>query len=210
MTKEEIAAVLAEHKSWLEGNGGKRANMRYANMRGANMRYADMRGADMRYANMRYAKMEGANMESADMEGAKMEGANMEGANMRYANMRGANMRYANMRGADMRGADMRYANMEGANMEGADMRYANMRYAKINDKTVIGILRRATRSDGYEFFLWHCKEGYFIKAGCRFLDMEAARQHWTNTRQGTALGDESLDILDFFDAAIKRQGGAA
>ncbi len=125
----KIAAVLAEHKAWLEGNGGKRANL---------------------------------------------AGANLAGANLACANLA-----------------------------------RANLARAKINDKTAIGILRRATRSDGYEFFLWHCQEGYFIKAGCRFLDMETARQHWTNTRQGTSLGDESLDILDFFDAAIKRQEAA-
>ncbi|MFN8993250.1 MAG: hypothetical protein ACK5X3_06255, partial [Pseudomonadota bacterium] len=96
------------------------------------------------------------------------------------------------------------------AYLDGAYLARASLAGAKINDKTAIGILRRAMRSDGYEFFLWRCQEGYFIKAGYRFLDIEAARQHWTNTRQGTALGDESLNILDFFDAAIKRQGGAA
>ncbi len=130
MTKEEIADVLAQHKAWREGNGGKRANLSRADFLGANL--------------------------------------------------------------------------------SGADLSRADFLGAKINDKTAIGILRRAPRSDGYEFFLWHCQEGYFIKAGCRFLDMEAARQHWTATRAGTPLGDESLEILDFFDAAIKRQGGAA
>ena len=134
MTKEEIAAVLADHKAWLEGNGGKRAYL------------------------------VGANLYGARLDGARLDGANLVGANLVGA---------------------------------------------KINDKTAIGILRRAARSDGYEFFLWHCQEGYFIKAGCRFLDMEAARQHWTTTRQGTDLGNESLDILDFFDAAIKRQEAA-
>ena len=140
MTKEEIAAVLTEHRAWQEDKGGNRANL------------------------------DGANLARANLARANLDGANLAGANL------------------------------DGANLDGA----------KINDKTAIGILRRATRADGYEFFLWHCQEGYFVKAGCRFLDMEAARQHWTNTRQGTALGDESLDILDFFDAAIKRQGGAA
>ena len=139
MTKEEIAAVLADHKAWLKGNGGKRA-------------YLD---------------------------------------------------------GAYLAGAYLARAYLDGANLAGANLAGANLAGAKINDKTAIGILRRATRSDGYEFFLWRCQEGYFIKAGCRFLDMEAARQHWTNTRQGTALGDESMDILDFFDAAIKRQESA-
>jgi uncharacterized protein YjbI with pentapeptide repeats len=145
------------------------------------MQGADMQRASMRYANMRYA----------NMQGADMQGADMQRASMRYANMR-----YANMQGADMQGADMQGANMQGA----------NMRYAKIgNGKTAIGVLRRATRSDGYEFFLWHCEEGFFVKAGCRFLDIDAARQHWTATRAGKRLGDESLDILDFFDVAIKR-----
>ena len=110
MTKEEIAAVLADHSRWLRGEGGNRANL-------------------------------------------------------------------------------------TGARLDGADL-YGN---------TVLRILRRATRSDGYEFFLWHCKEGFFIKAGCRFFDMDAARQHWTATRAGTPLGDETQDILDFFDVAITR-----
>ena len=95
----------------------------------------------------------------------------------------------------------------ERADMRGADMRGANMRGAKIgNGQTVIGILRRATRSDGYEFFLWHCQEGFFIKAGCRFFTMKEGRKHWRATRAGTALGDETQDILAMFAKAIKRQ----
>jgi uncharacterized protein YjbI with pentapeptide repeats len=170
MTKEEIAAVLAEHKAWLESKGGKRANLAGANLF--------------------CARLDGANLARARLDGANLAGANLAGANLACANLDGANLFCARLDGA----------NLARAYLDGA----------KINDKTIIGILRRATRSDGYEFFLWHCREGYFIKAGCRFLDMEAARQHWTNTRQGTSLGYESLDILDFFDAAIKRQGGAA
>ena len=165
MTKEEIAAVLAEHRAWHEKKGGKRANL---------------------------------------------VGAYLSGANLAGAYLAGANLVDANLVGANLAGAYLVDANLVDANLAGAYLAGANLAGAKINDKTAIGILRRATRSDGYEFFLWHCQEGYFIKVGCRFLDMEAARQHWTNTRQGTALGAESLDILDFFDVAIKRQGNAA
>ena len=101
-------------------------------------------------------------------------------------------------------------ASLDGANLDGANLDGARFDGAKINDeKTAIGILRRATRSDDYEFFLWHCQEGFFIKAGCRFLDMEAARQHWTATRAGTPLGDETQDILAMFAKAIKRRGAA-
>ena len=175
MTKEEIADVLAQHKAWREGNGGKRANL-----------------------------------SRADFLGANLSGANLLRADFLGANLSGANLSRANLSGANLSGADFLGANLSGADLSGADLSRADFLGAKINDKTAIGILRRAPRSDGYEFFLWHCQEGYFIKAGCRFLDMEAARQHWTATRAGTPLGDESLEILDFFDAAIKRQGGAA
>jgi len=189
MTKKEIAAVLADHKAWLEGNGGKRADLTGANLAGANLA--------------------GANLAGANLTGANLTGAYLTGAYLARANLTGAYLARANLTGADLTGADLTGAYLTGAYLADANLADANLAGAKINDKTAIGILRRAMRSDGYEFFLWRCQEGYFIKAGCRFLDMDAARQHWTNTRQGTSLGDESLDILDFFDAAIKRQESA-
>ena len=87
-----------------------------------------------------------------------------------------------------------------------ADLRGAYLSGAKINnDKIAIGILRHATRSDNWEFFLWHCEDGFYIKAGCRFFTLEEGRKHWNATRAGTPLGDETQDILDMFEKAIKR-----
>ena len=92
------------------------------------------------------------------------------------------------------------------ADLRGADLTGADLSGAKINnDKIAIGILRRAMRSDGYEFFLWHCEDGFYIKAGCRFFTMEEGRKHWKATRAGTPLGDETQDILAMFAKAIKR-----
>ena len=195
MTKEEIAAVLAEHKAWRERKGGKRANLADAYLAGANLADANLADAILAGAYLAGANLAGANLADAILARAYLAGANLAGAYLAGANLAGANLADANLAGANLA-----CAYLAGAYLDGA----------KINDKAAIGILRRATRSDGYEFFLWHCQEGYFIKAGCRFFDMEAARQHWNNARVGTPLGDESLDILDFFDAAIKRQGGAA
>ena len=151
MTKEQIAAVLADHLRWLSGEGGK---------------------------------------------GAYLRGANLRGANLEGANLRGANLRGAHLRGAYLRGANLGGANLEGAYLEGAKIN---------NDKIAFGILRRATRSDGYEFFLWHCEDGFYIKAGCRFFTMKEGRKHWKATRAGTPLGDETQDILAMFAKAIKR-----
>ena len=157
MTKEQIAAVLADHLKWLRGEGGKRASL----------------------------------------EGAFLEGAFLRGADLRGAFLRGAFLRGADLRGAFLEGADLRGADLEGAFLRGAKIN---------NDKTAIGILRRATRLDGWEFFLWHCEDGFYIKAGCRFFEMAKARQHWLATRAGTPLGDETQDILDMFEKAIQRQ----
>ena len=200
MTKEEIAAVLADHKAWREGKGGKRAYLARADLAGA-----DLAGADLARAYLARADLAGAYLAGANLAGANLAGANLAGANLARANLA-----RADLAGADLAGADLARAYLALAYLAGADLARADLAGAKINDKTAIGLLRRATRADGYEFFLWHCQEGYYVKAGCRFLDMNAARQHWGSTRQGTALGDESLDILDFFDAAIKRQGGAS
>jgi hypothetical protein len=108
--------------------------------------------------------------------------------------------------GEDGKRADLTGADLTGANLTGAYLTGANLSGAKINnDKTAIVILRRATRSDGWEFFLWHCEDGFYIKAGCRFFTLKEGRKHWKDTRAGTPLGDETQDILAMFAKAIKR-----
>ena len=106
---------------------------------------------------------------------------------------------------ADLSGADLTDADLSGADLTRASLTGASLTGAQIKGKTVVNLSRRAARSDGYAFFLWHCQEGFFIKAGCRFFTMKEARKHWKKTRGGTPLGDETMDILRFFAAAIKR-----
>jgi hypothetical protein len=136
------------------------------------------------------AWLKGKEGQRARLSGAYLTGANLTGANLSRAYLYSANLSGASLSRADLTGAYLSGANLSGALIEG---------------QTVVNLLRRATRSDGYEFFLWHCKGGFFIKAGCRFMDMKEARKHWKKTRGGTPLGDETMDILRFFAAAIKR-----
>ena len=54
-----------------------------------------------------------------------------------------------------------------------------------------------ATRSDGYTFVVAPDKDGNLVViAGCRYFTFKQAKDHWTATRGGTQLGDESLQIL--------------
>jgi len=53
-------------------------------------------------------------------------------------------------------------------------------------------------RSDGYQFAIGETSS---VHAGCRvFSTMAEAREHWTLTRGGTPLGDETMAILDFLE----------
>ena len=142
MKPKEIADALADHARWLRRKGGKRA---------------DLRGADLYGAYLCAATVRGAYWCSATVPGADLYGANLRGAKIGTG-------------------------------------------------QTVISILRRATRSDGYEFFLWRCKEGFYVEAGCRFFSYAESRQHWDVRRVGEPLGDETQDILDMFQKAIERQ----
>jgi len=145
-----------------------------------------LRGEGGKRADLSYKNLTRASLDRASLDGVILDGAILD-----RASLDGANLNRASLDGAILDGASLDGAILNGAILDGG--------------KTAVGILRRALRSDGFEFFLWHCQEGFYLKAGCRFLDMDAARQHWKATRAGTPLGDETQDILDFFDVAITR-----
>jgi hypothetical protein len=69
-TVEELREILAEHGKWLRNEGGKRANLRDANLQGA--------------------YLQGANLRDANLQGAYLQGAYLQGANLRDANLQGA------------------------------------------------------------------------------------------------------------------------
>ena len=71
MTKQEIDEILSRHADWLNGiSGGKKADLR-----GADLREADLRGADLWRADLRGADLWGANLREADLWRADLRGA---------------------------------------------------------------------------------------------------------------------------------------
>jgi len=89
----------------------------------------------------------------------------------------------------------------------GADLRWANLTGAKLREGVeVLALSKVCSRSDGYNFMLWRCADGVWrLTAGCRFFTMEQAWKHWTTTRVGEDLGEETLDILVLFEHHIER-----
>lgn len=79
---DDLDKILDDHKKWLRGEGGERADLRET----------DLRRPDFRKANLQKANLQGAGLQKADLRRA-----NLRKANLRKANLRGANLRKANL-----------------------------------------------------------------------------------------------------------------
>jgi hypothetical protein len=66
MNATELKNILELHLKWLKReDGGARANLREANLRGADLRWADLSGADLRWADLREADLRWADLSGA-------------------------------------------------------------------------------------------------------------------------------------------------
>ena len=130
--------------------------------------------------------------------------ADLRGANLSDANLRGANLSDADLSGADLSGADLSDANLSYANLSGANLSYANLRGADLFDAN---LRHCGQRSDGYVFLVRHESGGVVVTAGCRRFGLAEARAHWTATRGGTPLGDESLALVDHCERMARIAG---
>lgn len=67
------------------------------------------------------------------------------------------------------------------------------------HDIHIITSVTSINRSDGYTFYIGTTQNGEKrIMAGCRCFTYDEAVEHWTKTRGGSPLGDETMEILDF------------
>ena len=71
MEQNKLNKILNEHKLWLNGMDGKRADLYGANLRGADLREVDLREADLYGADLRGANLRGANLRGADVKHTK-------------------------------------------------------------------------------------------------------------------------------------------
>ena len=71
----------------------------------------------------------------------------------------------------------------------------------------VSGFLPYAHRSDGYAFVVTATPDGPRLIAGCRYFTFDDADKHWRETRGGTPLGDETMDILELLKNQAERHG---
>ncbi len=160
MNKEELKNILKKHKDWINGiDGGEKADLRYANLRGA-----DLESADLRYANLGRA-----DLESADLRYANLGRANLRGANLRGADLESADLRYANLGRANLRGANLRGVKLKSANLGGADIDYSS--WPLWCGSLGVKVDKRIAAQLAYHFCRLDCDDPAYIKARNAILD---------------------------------------
>ncbi len=129
-----IPEVLEDHKKWLYGSGGKKADLSSADLRSANLSSANLRSADLSSADLSSANLSSANLRSADLRSADLSSANLRSANLRYADLSSAdlssaNLSYANLSYADLRSADLSYAKYKCITVKKTPIQLYNLKY---------------------------------------------------------------------------------
>jgi len=100
ITETQLKSILAKHKLWLDGKGGKCADLSVTNLGGA-----DLYGAILTGANLTGAILTGANLTGAYLTGAYLTGAILWNANLTDANLKGVNLTGAYLTGANLTNA---------------------------------------------------------------------------------------------------------
>ena len=117
MNKKQIQQILADHLLWLQGKGGRRADLA-----GASLTRADLAGANLSMANLSYTNLSEAILSRADLTGADLTGANLFHTSLFGARLSGANLTGANLVGTDLVGADLSRAILLGADLSKANL----------------------------------------------------------------------------------------
>src|SRR5260221_6137631 len=90
----EFAAILDQHRIWVESGGEagtkadlcganrKNADLTGVNLQGAFLQRANLRGADLSMADLRHASLVQADLGNANLLGAELRGANLMGATL--------------------------------------------------------------------------------------------------------------------------------
>ena len=103
MTQGKLKEILIAHKKWLNNEeGGIKADLSWAKLRGTDLREADLSCADLSCAKLSGANLSGANLREADLRWADLSEADLRGANLKRADLREAILSEADLRGADL------------------------------------------------------------------------------------------------------------
>lgn len=88
INREELNKILKEHELWLEGEGGKCADLSNT----------DLSNTDLKCANLKNANLRGVNLSNTDLSNINLSNANLKYANLRFTDLSGANLSDADLK----------------------------------------------------------------------------------------------------------------
>ncbi len=99
ISNKELNEILEKHEKWLnDEEGGKRADLR-----GADLSYVNLYGADLREADLADANLSGADLSEADLKSADLRFADLQCADLRFANLQGTKLSHVNLKHIERR-----------------------------------------------------------------------------------------------------------
>lgn len=118
MIQEELNKILELHRKWLNNElGGRKADLRRANLINVDLRFSNLRYANLSDANLRGTDLSGTDLSFADLSDANLTSVNLSGADLSRADLRRVNLTFADLRGADLYDVDLGAANLRNANL---------------------------------------------------------------------------------------------
>ena len=129
---KSLTQILEDHKKWLTGMGGERAELRRAALSGA-----DMSGVSLVGARLREADLDGACLNRADFSGADLENARLDRASLMRARLVATNMVMTSLVEAVSQEADFREDNFNRATLNCAGLCRVVLRGANLRDASL-------------------------------------------------------------------------
>jgi len=216
MDAKLLTEILEFHGKWLKSiDGGKRANLSWANLSranlsgaklfGANLSGADLSGANLSRADLSWADLSGADLSGANLSWANLSRANLSGANLSRANLSGAKLFWANLYGANLSwanlyGANLFWANLSGANLYGANLSGADgKKITLVGERPFLQIGPIGSRADCLLVFI--TSDGICLRAGCWFGTLKEFTARVKKTHEDTAHGREYAAAIELVRA---------
>ena len=195
INQEKLNKILKEHKLWLTGEGGKRADLSDSNLSNTDLSNTNLTYANLSDSNLSNADLWNTDLTSANLSNTDLTSVNLSNANLEQANLEHANLSNAYLMDADLSGADLKHTNLIHANLEHANLWNANLKDANLEN------VRTSIHTIGYNLV---CPEkgsfiGYKRANGClvELLILDDAKRSSATTSKCRCDKAKVLDIID-------------
>ena len=152
MTSEKLAEILENHKKWLNGEGGERADLSGSNLSGSDLSGSNLIGSNLIGSNLSGSNLSGSNLRYSDLSGSDLSGSNLSGSDLS-----GSDLRYSNLSGSDLSGSNLSGSNLSGSNLSGSNLSQAKGLLDTVNfmeahfERTDRGYIAYKTFGGNYE-----------------------------------------------------------